>query len=223
MYAADWLILKEFLSARISVNLALARLLSVLFHPLLGPTYLFACLLYLLPESLVTFPMDSRWVILTAVFFLTFVIPALGTYFMVRAGVVQSMQMPIRSQRRFPLLFASLCYATATYFFGQDEVFGDLFYFIMLVITLSVLATYVISFFWKISAHSVGMGGALGILVFLYKLLPDITLFNLIVIFILLTGSVLSARLALQAHSPAQVYAGLATGFAFGASLLFFI
>ena len=187
------------------------------------PTFLFGLILYALPESLITFPMESRWVILTAVFFLTFVIPAIGTYFMVRLGLVTNMQVRERAQRRLPFLFTTLCYASTTYIFGQEEVFGNLFYYLMLVITLSVFASYLVSLFWKISAHAVGMGGTLGALVFLHALLPDLLLMNLIVVFIILTGAVLSARLALQQHTPAQVYAGFFTGFAIGASLLFFI
>ena len=187
------------------------------------PTLLFGLILYVLPESLITFPMESRWIILAAIFFLTFVIPALGTYFMMRAGLIESLHLQNRAHRRLPFLFTTLCYASTTYIFGKENLFGDLFYYIMLLITLSVFASYVVSLFWKISAHGVGMGGALGVLVFLNVLLPDATLLNLIALFVLLTGCVLSARLALQAHSPAQVYAGLLTGFAIGASLLMFI
>jgi hypothetical protein len=205
------------------VNLALARFLSVLFHPLLMPTLLFAAILYLLPESLVTFPMESRWVILLAVFFLTFIIPALGTYFMVRAGLVQSMTLQDRAQRRLPFLFTTFCYAGTTYFFWRDDLFGDLFYFIMLLITLSVFVTYLISLFWKISAHSVGMGGGLGILILLNKLIPDSPLFYLVIVCLLVSGAVMSARLALNEHTPAQVYAGLITGFVIGGSLLLFV
>ena len=205
------------------MNLKLARFLSVLFHPLLLPTFLFGLILYALPESLITFPMESRWVILTAVFFLTFIIPAIGTYFMVRLGLVTNMQIRDRAQRRLPFLFTTLCYASTTYIFGQEEVFGDLFYYLMLLITLSVFASYVVSLFWKISAHAVGMGGTLGALVFLQALLPDNLLIYLIAAFIILTGAVMSARLALQEHSPAQVYAGFLTGFSIGASLLFFV
>lgn len=186
------------------------------------PTLLFGLILYVLPESLLTFPQESRWIILAAIFFLTFLIPALGTYFMVRTGLVEDLHLQQRAQRRLPFLFTTLCYASTTYIFGKENLFGDLFYYVMLLITLSVLATYLVSLFWKISAHGVGMGGALGILVFLNVLLPDATLVNLIAVFILLTGSVLSARLALQAHTPAQVYAGFFTGFAIGASLLLF-
>nr|WP_234462481.1 hypothetical protein [Adhaeribacter terrigena] len=176
-----------------------------------------------MPESLITFPMDKRWVLLAAVFFLTFIIPAIGAYFMVRAGVVESLHMQERSQRRLPFLFTTLCYASTTYIFGRETLFGDLFYYIMLLITVSVFAAYVVSLFWKISAHGLGMGGALGILVFLYSLMPDTALFYLIIVFMLLTSAVLSARLALNAHSPAQVYAGLLTGFTIGAGLIFFL
>ena len=187
------------------------------------PVWLFALILYVLPESLITFPMDKRWIVLAAIFFLTFIIPAVGTFFMVRAGVVQNMQLQDRAQRRIPLLFTALCYASTTYIFGKENLFGDLFYYIMLLITLSVFALYFISLVWKISAHGVGMGGALGILIFLYSLVPDAALFNLIIIMILLSGAVLSARLALQEHTQAQVYAGLLTGFAIGVSLIFYL
>ena len=205
------------------MNSALARYLSVFFHPLLVPTYLFGLILYFLPESLITFPMDKRWVLLSAVFFLTFIIPAVGAYFMVRAGVVEDLHMQERTQRRLPFLFTTLCYASTTYIFGREDLFGDLFYYIMLLITLSVFAAYVISLFWKISAHGLGMGGALGILVFLHTLMPDSVLFFLIVVFLMLTGAVLSARLALNEHTPAQVYAGLLTGFILGAGLVIFL
>jgi hypothetical protein len=205
------------------VNAALARLLSVLFHPLLLPTYLFALILYLLPESLITFPMDKRWIILAAVFFMTFVIPALGTYFMVRAGLVGSITLQDRLQRRLPFLFTTVCYASVTYIFGRDNLFGELFYYLMLLVTLSVFATYAISLVWKISAHGVGMGGLLGILIFLYTALPDMMLFYGTILVLILSGAVLSARLALQEHKPAEVYAGFFTGLAIGASLLLFV
>ncbi len=187
------------------------------------PTYLFGLILYVLPESLITFPKESRWIVLTAIFFLTFIIPALATYSMVRAGLVKSMELHDRLQRRFPFLLTTFCYASTTYLMQKEDLFGNLFYLIMLLITLSVFATYVVSFFWKISAHSVGIGGALGILVFLHTLLPDNATLYLILGYILVSGAVMSARLALQAHTPAQVYAGFLTGFGIGASLLLFI
>jgi hypothetical protein len=205
------------------VNLALARFLSILFHPLLLPTYLFAIILYLLPESVITFPVESRWMLLSLIFVMTFFIPGLGTYAMVRFGMVQSMQLQDRLQRRLPFLFTTVCYATVTYIFRRESYFGELFYFLMALITLSVLATYLVSLYWKISAHSVGMGGGLGILILLNTLIPDSPIFYLVIVCLLVCGAVMSARLALNEHTPAQVYAGLLTGLAIGSSLLLFM
>jgi hypothetical protein len=205
------------------VNLALARFLSVLFHPLLLPTYLFAIILYLLPESVITFPVESRWMLLALIFVMTFLIPGLGTYAMFRFGMVQSMQLQDRLQRRLPFLFTTVCYAAITYIFRRESYFGELFYFLMALITLSVLVTYLVSLYWKISAHSVGIGGGLGILILLNSLIPDSPLFYLVIVWLLVSGAVMSARLALNEHTPAQVYAGLLTGLAVGSSLLLFV
>lgn len=187
------------------------------------PTYLFYIVLYWLPESVLTFPMDKRWIILTFIFFGTFLVPGIGTYAMFRYGLVNSIELGDRVQRRFPLLFTSLCYATLTFLFQRNIEFGELFYYLMLLITLSVFATYVVSLFWKISAHSMGLGGLLGLLALLNDLLPESGLLYLIVFFVLVTGTVMSARLALNEHSPAQVYAGFVAGLVIGGSLLFFV
>ncbi|HSI89716.1 MAG TPA: hypothetical protein VK927_01305 [Adhaeribacter sp.] len=198
----------------------MARFLSIIFHPLLLPTYLFAIILYVLPESAVTFPREQRWVLLAGIGLVTFLIPGLGTYVLVRAGVVQSVMLQDREQRRLPLLLTAVCYAAVTYIFRNQNNLGELFYLTMLVITLSVFVTYMVSLFWKISAHSMGMGGALGLLILLNTLLPENPLSYLIALFVLLSGAVMSARLALNEHDPAQVYTGFLTGLAIGSSML---
>lgn len=194
------------------MNRSLAKVLSVAFHPLLLPSYLFAFILYYMPASMLTFPMQSRWVVLGMIFFSTFIIPSLGAYFMVRSGRLDSLEMDRREQRSLPLLFTGICYAATSYLLYQEEVFDALFYFVMGIIAASVFVTYLVSLFWKISAHSVGMGGALGILLSLNMIMPDAGLFLPIAIAVVLTGAVLSARLALHAHTPQQVYAGFGCG-----------
>ncbi|MDQ4141322.1 MAG: hypothetical protein M3142_12475, partial [Bacteroidota bacterium] len=86
----------------------------------------------------------------------------------------------------------------------------------MVVITLAVFFTFAISYFWKISAHSVGMGGALGFIILLHTWQPEERTLYLVSGTILLSGIVLSARLALNAHTPSQVYTGFLLGLALG-------
>ena len=201
------------------MNRTLAYTLSVLFHPLLIPTYLFALVLYGLPQSIITFPADSRWIILAIVFFTTFIVPGLGTYFMYRHGFISSMHVENRPERNLPFFFTTVCFAVTSYLFYHEQIFDRLLFYIMFLITFSVFSIYLISFFWKISAHSVGAGGALGILLFLHASLPESQLLYVVVAAIVVIGAVMSARLALQAHTPAEVYTGFLLGLVIGLSI----
>ncbi|MBF8964423.1 hypothetical protein I0P70_14310 [Pontibacter sp. FD36] len=194
------------------MNRSLARFLSVAFHPLLMPTYLFVIILYFLPVSSISLPLQSRWIILGMVFFSTFMVPGLGAFAMFKTGFIDSYEIDRREQRSKPLLFTALCYAVTTYLFYSEPVFDQLFYFIMAVITASVFVAWFVSFFWKISAHGIGLGGALGVLLLVNKLMPEAGLLMPIILLILVSGAVLSARLALHAHTPAQAYTGFLTG-----------
>lgn len=146
------------------------------------------------------------------IFLSTFMVPSIGAYFMVRMGRLDSFEMERREQRSLPLLFTGVCYAITSYLLYQEEVFDAVFYFVMGIIAASVFVTYLVSLFWKISAHSVGMGGALGILLTLNMIMPDAGMSMPIAVAVVLTGAVLSARLALHAHTPEQVYAGFGCG-----------
>jgi hypothetical protein len=182
------------------------------FHPLLMPTYLFALILYFLPVASISLPFQSRWIVLSMIFFTTFIIPGLGAFAMFRTGFIDSYEMDRREQRSKPLLFTGVCYSVTAYLFHREPVFDHLFYFVMGIIAASVLLAWIISFYWKISAHGIGLGGVLGILLALNKVLPGAGLLMPILATIIVSGAVLSARLALHAHTPAQVYTGFGAG-----------
>ncbi len=203
------------------MNRSLAKTLSVVLHPLLLPTYLFAVILYYMPSSTLTLPMRVRWIVLAMIFFTTFIIPTAAAFFMVRLGYLDSMEMDKREQRGFPLLFTGICYAATSFLFYREPVYDAIFYFVMGVIAAAIFLAFAISQFWKISAHGIGAGGTLGLLVVLHKLAPGALLIYPIIVAVFLSGAVMSARLALQAHTPEEVYAGFGCGFllALGASL----
>ncbi|WP_347157434.1 hypothetical protein [Pontibacter chitinilyticus] len=194
------------------MNRSFAQVLSVVFHPLLLPTYLFAVILFYLPEPLLGLSYQGRWIILGMLFFTTFIIPGLGAYTMVRAGQLDSMEMDRREQRGLPLLFTGMCYAVTAYLLHHEQAFDAIFYFVMTIMAASVFLTYLVSLFWKISAHAIGMGGGFGLLLAMNRLMPDAGLLPPIVVVLFLSGAVLSARLALHKHTPAQVYSGFASG-----------
>ena len=84
-----------------------------------------------------------------------------------------------------------------------------------------ILLTLLINFKWKISAHTIGIGGLTGgVLGMMYRLQLD--LHYLFIALLFCSGIVAYARLKLNAHSPAQVYVGFALGFLIELSLMFF-
>jgi membrane-associated phospholipid phosphatase len=76
---------------------------------------------------------------------------------------------------------------------------------------LCILLAAIITIKWQISAHLMGIGGLVGMLIsFAYFLqMPLLVVISGILI---VAGLVGFARLQLQAHKPSQVYAGFLSG-----------
>ena len=93
--------------------------------------------------------------------------------------------------------------------------------------TIALFFAFFINIFSKISAHAVGMGGMLGMVVITMLLFSydtfTVTIFftqtlqlNMMTVFmlmIILSGLVGTARLILRAHDPRDVYGGFLVGF----------
>ncbi|MGV3540717.1 MAG: hypothetical protein ACO1OQ_12965 [Rufibacter sp.] len=201
------------------MNSRLAMVLSVVFHPLLLPSYLFALMLYYLPPEAISLPMEARRFVLLLVFITTFLLPSFGTFLMQKAGVVTTFTLDARIDRRWPLLMAAVCYTITTVLLYRQPYFDRIFFVVMGLITATVYATLFINQFWKISAHSIGLGGGLGILLLLHGWLPEPVLVYPIVAGIVISGAVMTARLSLGAHSTKQIYIGFVMGLLVGISL----
>ena len=205
----------------------LAFSLSVVLHPLLLPTYIFAILFGLTPElvGVVALSPSARFSLLVLLFLNTFVAPALVIFYMYRLGFVKSLQLQTLRDRRLPYLVTLIIYSLSTYLFGwQFQPVSELAPQISVVlgsITVSLIFVALISLSWQISAHATGMGGYLGALGGVILRYGDFALFLPFVFGVIITGMLLSARLYLNAHTPAQVSAGLALGVAISMAAVF--
>ncbi|AYA38106.1 hypothetical protein D3Y59_14310 [Hymenobacter oligotrophus] len=189
--------------------------LSAVFHPLLVPTYLVLMLAYGMPTALLPLATEARWQLTLWVWLLTFWLPGLGTWLLYRAGRISSVELYERRQRPVPLLLTALGFGAATALLGSTAAYRAPLLLLMLgSITLAVVLTLGITLRWKISAHGVGMGGALGLLLLL--VLGPYPIGSCGPRWLLAAGGVAAAvswaRLALRAHTPAQVAAGLGLG-----------
>lgn len=119
--------------------------------------------------------------------------------------------MDKRDERTFPLIITAIFYFLAFHLIRQLQI-HDIFNRMFLGSAILVIFGLIINLRWKISAHMIGIGGLLGGLVGISQIvLTDVAM--LVIITTLLCGLVGYARLKLNAHTQAQVYAGFLLGF----------
>lgn len=70
----------------------------------------------------------------------------------------------------------------------------------------------IITFFWKISAHMMSMGGLIGAVLTISYYVLGTNPYVLFIILFILAGCLGTSRLILQRHTPAQVYIGFGAG-----------
>jgi hypothetical protein len=146
----------------------------------------------------------------------TFFVPALLIYFLHRLGFVRSLHMNDLQDRRVPYFLTALLYTTTTllFTFRLPEIsnMAPEIGIVLGSITVSVTLVGLISLFWKISAHSVGVSGMVGALLGIAIKTGEIHLLYPLLALIVMAGLLASARLHLNAHTPAQIAAGMGLG-----------
>lgn len=200
------------------MNTRLAQFLSVILHPLLMPTFLLGLLFFTSP-SIVGVDVLTPLIRLTLLGFIcmtTFVVPALGIYYLYRAGYIKSLHLDDLSERKLPYFLTAFFYAFATYFFSYQlaplsEIAPEIG-IVLGSITVSIALVGLISLSWKISAHGTGIGGVVGALLSIAVKFSENNLFYPFLAVLVLGGMLVSARLQLNAHTPAQVGAGVWLG-----------
>lgn len=199
-----------------------ARLISYVFHPLLFVTYLVLMLGWFMPRFMLI-PPAAMLKFAAFVSIITFVFPAANLVMLKAFGSISSLEMEVRRDRILPFVMITVFYGVVCAMFYYKVSVNINFNKIMLIATALTLVATVVTFFFKISVHSLAMGGALGILLPLNKVADGALLLPAVVMMVL-AGMVMSARLYLQAHTLREVGYGAAVGFLigfFGMILLF--
>lgn len=184
------------------------------------PTLLFGMLLFLAPGAVGVdaFSPSLRLSLLLVIFIGTFAFPSLLVFYLARMGYVGSLQLETLSDRRLPYFLTAGIYGFLAYLFGFQMQMVSLvapeISILLGSIGVSILLVGVVSLFWQISAHAVGIGGVLGGIAGLMLKQGIAELFWPLLTLVLLAGFVASARLQLNAHTPAQIGAGLGLGLA---------
>ncbi len=195
---------------------ASAKLISILFHPLLLATYLFGLLSFTLPSALDPIQSNGYKSFILLIFLATFLLPVLNLFIFKLFGSLPSITMHTRQERVVPFTFIAILYGLVTYlFYARFRVgLSDNILKLMLIIDLLILIATLITIFYKLSVHSLAVWGFLGILIPLNKVSENGLLLVPTVVLLVIAGLVMSSRLQLQAHSIREIVVGSLVGYA---------
>lgn len=200
-----------------------SKTVSVVFHPLILPTYLLV-LAYLTIDGFFPISAEAFKYILALVFLGTCLIPVLSIYVMFRFRIIKSLSLQDPNQRVIPYFSTAVIYGLSLIYFQDVFALNPLITIMLGLTTLCIILTALITVFWKISAHAIGLGGTLGFTLLLINGYQATELVYFILWQIISTGVVLSARIRLGAHNLSQIAIGFILGFSIcflGGYLLF--
>lgn len=186
----------------------LANFFSIITHPILLPTWL---LLIIIEIGLFKTSSINASMCIIIVSAITFVIPTIIILFLKKFKVIKTLTMERRDDRVIPILIMATSLYITSRFFNGIYVLG-IYNFYLICSTLLCMIVFWVNLFWKISLHSIGWGGFVGILYIYTTILAEIFL-PYFIISIIVAGIVCSARLYLKSHDSAQIYVGFITGF----------
>jgi hypothetical protein len=188
----------------------IALFISVLFHPLLMP--FLGLLIILKADTYISF-IEHRLMIkiLLFVFILTVVLPLSFLPFYLYARMVRKVEMNSTRERVIPYFLTFILFYIA-HFLVKKLPLNDIYSLFLFAVSVSVLVMSIITYFWKISAHMVGIGGLTGLIISL-SLRYGMNFMVILIAAIILAGITGYSRLMLASHKPSQVYSGFALGF----------
>ena len=188
----------------------LSKVISFFFHPIFMPTYTIFLLFAFSPLFSDFMSMSQKIQIVQLVIIFTLLLPIFSVLTLKKFNVVTSIYMENREERRWPLLFTIIWYYLLFRFLDSihiQYIVIQLLFGAMLILLLAII----VSNFWKISLHMLGIGGVLGAF-FAIQTLFGGNIF-LIITLLFCAGLVGFARVNEDAHTLKQVYLGFLVGF----------
>lgn len=189
----------------------IAQFISVLFHPLLLPTYTFFYVMYINPYIVGGWASPQMKITIIQVFINSFMFPVLVMVLLKGLGFIDNLQLKTREERFVPFIATMIFYVWTYFVFRRSdlpEIFSDIILGATIAIVLAFLTTIL---YHKISLHGIGMGLMFAFIINTVAM-SSLNLLPFVFLIILLSGLVGTARLILQAHQPRELYVGFALG-----------
>ena len=197
---------------------------SVLFHPLLMITYMIIIMLMVDPYMFGFNSVEGGMLEVVRAFFSTFFIPAIAVLLMKGLGFISSLNMKTREERIGPYIVTGIFYLAYFYAMYRNPDMPSIYKVFLLGSVIGLFLAFFLNLFTKISAHGVGMGGLLGmVLITIFRTKQpsffiqlgsplEVSLNTLLILTIIFCGVVGTSRLLLNAHEPKDLYGGFLVG-----------
>lgn len=199
----------------------LAYLISAAFHPLFVLSYAYLLLASFNPflfgeattERIFSMSRDNpkgTWFVAFLLF--SCIIPLVGVLLMRGLGMVQSLSLETRDERKIPYVLAGIFYMALFMQTHHNMEMPLEIKIFTLGATIALFTAFFINLFTKISMHTVGAGGFLAMLIIIIarSYAPAHLLF---IVGLLVCGLVGTSRLLLGAHKISDIYGGYFVGF----------
>lgn len=186
-----------------------AQLTSIILHPLLMSVYSI-CFLFVYTDF--RFIFSGQFLrFLIPVILLTCIMPIIGIVFLKQTKAISDYNLNDKKERILPLLIYFFCNLFQIWLFSKSGIYNWFIALLALPAILSLISC-IISYFWKISIHMIGIGGLIGAILSICYNAKGINPYPLFMSLFILAGCVGVSRLLLNKNTPAQVYLGFIIG-----------
>lgn len=191
------------------MEIKIARIISIIFNPLLFTTWFFLVSLNLPFHFSMIIPEKARWMMIGLIFITTFVVPVL-LISIFNYSMKKLVKTDEKEERYLPLAIAIIFYFFTYYLLNQVQL-SPIFNIFNLGATSLLVLCLLINLIWKISIYMVAAGAVFGAFLGITFTL-NIEIIIILLIIIIISGAIGFSRLRKGKHSPAQVYAGFLLG-----------
>lgn len=194
----------------------LQKVLSIIFHPFLVPTYTILVFLNsVLGEFLLSsINTNAQWYLIGTVFLSTCILP-----FFINKGIYFTNKSETKQNIKVLSLISLSIFTYLTYYLLKDiPLLTLLSNYIFGEVCICVIAS-IITAFWNISIYGMVWGGMVGFLFFLC-LMSKSSYLCILLVSIIISGAMGWNRLKTESHSAKELYFGYTVGFAIALIIL---
>jgi hypothetical protein len=187
----------------------LSNIISVVLHPIFIPLFAFYLSVKLVPSIgfLITNYLNYIYGVLVIS---SIILPLISLFVLIKCGRVQSIEMKNHYERPAPLFRTAFLIGLGYCLIENILIFSPILKSELLGAIIIMILAAIISKYWKISLHMLGIGGLFGIMISLNFLFGGMQ--QIMVLTLLIAGALGVSRINEKAHSYNQIYTGFIVG-----------